>query len=520
VDPGSASSELLGAIGASGGDVTLFYQSRDTLYALSPGARAQKLGRIEGGPSAAVETQSADGSRLIAWYDKESGELDAAYAQPGSPFEEAEGLASLREAGSGPSISAADDGHGTVAVAWSEQPSKSAKPVIAAAVGSGSGGFGVAQTLGNTNEESSVRERRGTPQLAAADGGGIIATWPSSSATGTMLAELPMGAAGFQASRELPVEPPSAGALLPEGTALITNGSTVEQLTPAGTPLSSYVVLGGVVHGLPALAIARDGSSALGVVSDHELWLSTAAPGGQFGLLTPLGVVEDGLPNLNPYTVQQIYAWPGGGTLDSVEFGNIETAPQSPDVFAVGPLPDPGVPAVGGSAFTLPGSEPDSASMFTMNNGVIYELQRPGKFNHATPRFSAEVESCGAPSGRSCEELEVGNDGWCAPSARCHAVIHDGAVDVQGKAEQAITLVASAMVRTYSGWHHVDANPRSTALEPFERYGVHFRIPGLRETQCPATRRSYRLVVTLHARDSSGGTSTRTLRFTTASCMS
>lgn len=276
----SADSELLGAIGAAGGAVTLFYKSQDTLYALNPGARAQTLGRIEGGPSGAAETQGADGSRLIAWYEQESGELHAAHAQPGSPFGEAESLASIGKYVPAPSISAADDGHGTLAVAWSEQPSKSVKPVVRAAVGFASGGFGAAQTLGDTDEATSVRERRGAPQLAAGDGGGMVATWPASSAAATELAELPLGATGFQPSRELPVEPPSAGALLPEGTTVITNGSVVERLEAAGAAWSSYLVLGGIAHGFPALAVASDGSSALGVVSDHELYLSTAVPGG------------------------------------------------------------------------------------------------------------------------------------------------------------------------------------------------------------------------------------------------
>jgi hypothetical protein len=86
--------------------------------------------------------------------------------------------------------------------------------------------------------------------------------------------------------------------------------------------------------------------------------------------------------------------------------------------------------------------------------------------------------------------------------------------------EQAMILTASAMVRTGSGWRHLDVHPNSTALSPFGEYAWRLRIPGYHETQCPPAPRSYRVLVTFHARDNGGASSTRTLRFTTGRCIS
>lgn len=491
-------SALIGAVGAPGGAVTLVYRAKGSMYALTPGGRPQEIGTVvetgvapASAPPPTAVVQGADGSRLVAWYDSYEDEVEAAYAPPGGPFERPQVLASTvgRDVRS---IAVADSGDGTIAAVWESFPTGALKPTVTveATIGSGGGDFETPRALGQAGEVGAL-------EANGAANGAIVAVWPATDEAEVDAASLPHGAAGFSPTITIPVRQPATLALLPDGTALIADGSTVARLDPDGTALPSERVPSGHA-GWPALAVAGDGSAALATIGPRGgVWLSTAPPGAVFGAPVRLGGIES---ESSPFT-QQLYAWSGGQALDTVRgSGSIAGLPEPTRVFAAGSLPDSGAVAVGSTALTTPGAQPDSVLMFTMQDDEIYELERPGSFDRRPPRIRAQPSSkCG--------------------SSRCAAEIDmaQRVVPVYGAVDKAALLTVQARVRTPSGWHPVAAlfvRParRSTlALPPFERFDVHVSIPGL-PARCQTSYR-YRIAVTLHARDNRGDTATRRLQF-------
>ena len=491
---------LIGAARTPDGAALVAYESGGAVYAVEAGTggRPQRIGAAPWFPIfqstliPGAVLAAADGARAIAWFDPDDGAVKVALAAPGRGF----GTARVETLIAGDSVgglTGAVAGDRTMVLAWEAGPGDFRQPgTIQVAVRRPGGRFGPIQAIDGPGQLHGLA-------LVGGRSGGVLASWYSSAdPAGPRIALLPAGGSAFGPVETAPAAATAAG-LLPDGTALLSDGISVWRRPPSGGYVAPEAVPSGL-GGAGRIAVASDGGAAMAGDDGHRVWVSLAAPGSVF--VSPVAVGPD--PGEVTGSGLDVDAWPGGRVAIVVRGGG-DVGPAFTDLYAVDPgSGTPVVAEVVGDRLTVDvaGSQAGSLALFTVAGGRLYELDRPGTADHRRPLIDARVD----------QECITGRKPFCAVfvDSATHTAVVSASVD------KAAVISARAKVRSATGVTRrvpvtLAGGVRRLQRPPFAAFDVRVPVPAGVGACRGGGAMSY--AVTVSVRDRAGDVSRRTVRF-------